>query len=406
LEKGGVGVHTGKGGYIQELLPIAVRCVLAIFFVLPTLPAAAGNDGVMRIGGTLSLAGKYREPSIMIRDAYNLWVQQVNRRGGLLGRRVELILYNDQSREDFVRQFYHKLLEEDRVDLLLSPYGSPLTLVASEVSEAHGYVMIACAAAAEMLWERGYHYLFGVYATASRYFIGLLDLMARHGQSSVAILYENSPFHRNIAAGAENWAGRFRLKVPWRRGFNDADTELQAAVKELKGLMPSPDGFIVSAYPPACYRLLDIMKAEQYRPRVLAMTIAPIHPDFHRRVSAAAEMVFAPSQWEPDERIPFPGTKAFVQEFKTLNGGMPSYHAGSAYAACEILEKAVTRTASLEQKKLRDYIASSDTVTVIGRFKVDSRGMQIGHNPILIQWQDGRKEIVYPTKMQTAKPRF
>jgi branched-chain amino acid transport system substrate-binding protein len=70
------------------------------------------------------------------------------------------------------------------------------------------------------------------------------------------------------------------------------------------------------------------------------------------------------------------------------------------------LEKAVTQIRSLDHRKLRDYILSLDTVTVIGRFRVDSAGMQTGHNPILIQWQDGKKEIVYPTSMQTAPPRF
>lgn len=342
----------------------------------------------------------------MIRNAYSLWAAQINSRGGLLGRKVELVIYDDQSREDLVRHYYKQLLEEDKVDLLLSPYGTPLTMVASEVSEAHSHVMIACAAAAEALWDRGYRYLFGIYATACRYFIGLLDLMARQGYHSVALLYEDSAFHSSVADGAQQWAERFHLKVPVRRGFHEGSEDLRAAIAQLKALEPPPDGLIVSAYPPESYRLLDIMAADQYRPSVLAMTIAPIHPDFCRRVGPAADKVLAPSQWEPDERIPFPGTRAFVREFKAFSGVMPSYHAGSAYAACEIIERAVTQTNSLDQKKLRDLVATLDTVTVIGRFKVDSRGMQIGHNPIIIQWQKGVKEIVYPTKMQTANPLF
>lgn len=342
----------------------------------------------------------------MIRNGYSLWARQINSRGGLMGRKVELVIYDDESREDLVGHYYRKLLEEDRVDLLLSPYGSPLTRVASEVSEARGYVMIACAAAAEALWDRDHRYLFGVYATAFRYFIGLLDLMARQGYHSVALLFEQSPFHLSVADGAELWAKRFHLKVSMKRGFNAGGSDLRAAVEELRELKSAPDGVIVSAYPPESYRLLDMMNTDKYRPPVLAMTIVPIHPDFRQRVGPMAEKVFAPSQWEPDERIPFPGTKTFIHEFKVFSGGMPSYHAGSAFAACEIFERAVTHTASLDQKKLRDFIASLDTVTVIGRFKVDSRGMQIGHNPIIIQWQDGVKEIVYPTKMQTAAPRF
>jgi branched-chain amino acid transport system substrate-binding protein len=370
------------------------------------LAAPMGFAAPIRIGASLSLEGKYKENSEMIRDAYQLWARRVNRQGGLLGRQVELIFYDDHSREDLVRENYRKLIETDHVDLLLSPYGSPLTLAASEISEAHKYVMVACSASAKALWERGYHYLFGIYATADRYFVGLLDLMAQQGYHTVAILHENNVFNLDIASGIVDWARRFRMTVAWNRGFNDAQADLPQAIQDLKKLRPTPDGLIVSAYVPACYRVLDLLKTQGYRPPVLAMTIAPVYPEFYKRTGPMGENVFAASQWEPDQRIPFPGTKEFIQEFNSLYGLMPSYHAGSAYATCEVMARAVSKAGSLDQTRLRDIIASLDTVTVIGRFKVDSRGMQIGHNPILIQWQDGRKEIVYPIKMQTAKPRF
>jgi len=139
---------------------------------------------------------------------------------------------------------------------------------------------------------------------------------------------------------------------------------------------------------------------------VIAQTIAPIHPDFLKNAGPAAEGVFGPSQWEPDDRVPFPGTRQFIHDFELENGLKPSYHAAAAYTACQIMEKAVTSTGTLDQETIRNFIASMDSVLVIGRFKVDSRGMQIGHNPFLIQWQDGEKKIVYPRKLQTAAPRF
>jgi len=95
-----------------------------------------------------------------------------------------------------------------------------------------------------------------------------------------------------------------------------------------------------------------------------------------------------------------------VNAFSRFSGKIPSYHAGSAYAACQLIADAVRYTGSLDNSKLRNYIAALDTVTVIGRFKVDHDGKQIEHNPIIIQWQHGRKEIVWPSKMQTAPALF
>jgi branched-chain amino acid transport system substrate-binding protein len=136
------------------------------------------------------------------------------------------------------------------------------------------------------------------------------------------------------------------------------------------------------------------------------MTITPAHPLFALRVRNLAEGVFAPSHWEPIKKIPYPGTREFIEAFRPFAHMEPSYHAASAFAACQIIAQAVEATGGLDQQKLRDYIAALDTVSIIGRFKVDSTGRQIGHSPLLIQWQGGKKEIVFPEKMKTAEPIF
>jgi len=358
----------------------------------------------VRIGATVSLEGKYSEPSAMIQGGYKLWESQVNKRGGLLGRPVQLILYDDKSDEKLVSRLYEKLIKEDKVDLILSPYGTPLTLMASEVSEKHGYLMLVSGASGEKIWERGYKNVFGMYATANRYFIGLLDLMARNGLKSVAVLYENSSFNIDVAAGIDSWAKRFGLKVVFSKGYKSGKTDLPGLLSEARAV--NPDGIMLSAYPADGYLLLHSMEEAKYRPKVVGITIAPSYPDFQKIAGNMAEGVFGPSQWEPDERIPFPGTKNFISDYKSFTDILPSYHAGSSYASCQIIEKAIIKNNSFDQKKIRDFISSLDTVTVIGRFKVDHTGKQIGHNPILIQWQNGKKHIVYPTKMQTSPPKF
>jgi branched-chain amino acid transport system substrate-binding protein len=365
-------------------------------------PAHAEKMNPVKVGGTVSMEGKYRETSLMIQGSYKLWEQQVNSRGGLLGRPVKLILYDDKSRKDLVRTHYETLVREDRVDLVLSPYGTPLTLIASEVTESHGKIMLACAASGEKIWERGHRFVFGVYALAKRYFIGILDLLARNGLDDIGLLYENTVFNRDVAEGARKWANRFGLKTVADLEFNDGKSEMPGLLTKVRAV--DPDALLLSAYPPDGYRLLHVMRKAAYRPRVVGMTIAPVHPDFYKRAGGDGEGVFGPSQWEADERIPFPGTKQFIKDFRNFTRKIPSYHGGSAYAACQILERAVRHNGSLDQEKIRDFVKSLDTVTVIGRFKVDTKGKQVGHNPITIQWQKGKKEIVYPTKMQTAVP--
>lgn len=375
--------------------------IVISFFHCHPVDAAEGLP--LRIGATISLEGQYKEPSLMIQKAFRLWEHEVNQKGGLLGRKVELILYDDKSQVSNVKALYRKLIEEDRVDFVFSPYGTPLTLAASEISENHKLLMLACAASGELIWERGFKYVFGVYALANRYFIGLLDLMARKGYEDVSLVFnEASPFNVGVAEGVKKWAKRFKITVVHEKRYRNGKEELPAIVSHLKAA--DTGQLIISAYPPDCYHILELMQKMNYKPQVLGMTIAPIHPDFWKKASGMANRVFGPSQWEPDERIPFPGTKKFVSAFESFAGATPSYHAGSAYAACQLYEKAINQTQSLENEKIRNFISSLDTVTVIGRFKVNPEGKQIGHNPIMIQWQNGKKEIVWPSKMQTAEP--
>jgi len=362
-------------------------------------------EAPIKIGATVSLEGPYKEPSLMIQKAYQLWAHEVNQQGGLLGRQVKLILYDDKSQKERTKTLYHQLIEKDRVELVLSPYGTPLTLVASEVSEQHKLLMLACAASGEVIWERDFEYILGVYALANRYFIGLLDMMARQGIDTVSIVYNKaSPFNVDVATGSKKWARRFKISVLHEKSYQDGEKELPGIVSKLKAA--GANQIIVSAYPPDCYQTLDLMRQLDFHPRVLAMTIAPIHPDFAKKAGPMADRVFGPSQWEPNERVPFPGTKEFVNAFSKFSGKIPSYHAGSAYAACQLVTEAIRFTGSLDNGKLRNYIAALDTVTVIGRFKVDLNGKQVGHNPIIIQWQQGKKEIVWPYKMQTAPALF
>lgn len=378
-----------------------IALLLIVFFI------SIGNvnaEDVIYIGATLSLTGEYVEPARMILNSYRLWEKEVNTSGGLLGRQVELIVIDDKSRADTANKGYRHLVKEREVDLVLSPYSTPLTLAASEITEPNRYVLIACGASGEILWNRGYSYLFGMYAMARRYFIGFLDVIAREGLDTVSIIYETNTFNRDAAEGARYWAEMMGVTVVQADGFDPEENVLNDIVIKIQQI--KPHSVIICSYPPAGYTFLKRLKQATFKPEALAMTITPVHPSFYEQAGSIANNVFAPSQWEPIERIPFPGTKQFIKDFSEFTGTDPSYHAGSAYAACQILEKAVESIGSMDHEKIRSYIASLDTVTVIGRFKVDETGKQVGHNPILIQWQDGKKEIVYPSHMRTANPRF
>ena len=381
------------------MFKIALQSLFLVVAVLQANP-----DPQLKIGVSLSLTGEFRETAGMMLQGYRLWEKDVNARGGLLGRQVLLVVEDDQSKPEKARAIYERYAVKREVDLVLSPYGTPITLAVSEVTEKAGYVLITAGAAAESIWSRGMRFVFGIYAPAERFFIGFLDLLARKGFESVLLVREIGVFHQDAAAGIRKWAANLGLVLAGDIVFDPAHVDYGVLASQIQAA--NPKAMILSTYPDPGYALLEAFSARRYRPDALALAIVAIHPDFHKKVGPIGEGIFAPSQWEPVERLPFPGTKEYMEAFTALTGTPPAYHATSAFSSCQILERAVRAVGSLDQARIRDYISSLDTVTVLGRFKVDPTGLQIGHNTITIQWQDGRKVIVYPPQMRTAAPRF
>ncbi len=358
----------------------------------------------IRIGATVSLEGRYSRLSQMVKNGYELWAEEVNGRGGILGRKVELIFYDDKSNVELVGPLYEKLITEDRVDMILSPYGSTLTMRATEVTEKHKYVMLAASASSRKIWASGFEYVFGIYSTADRYFIGFLDLVAREKMKNVGVIFSNTTFNISAANGVKNWAAMFGLDVAFSRSYDNFEQELPGIVEQVRNA--GVESLVFCGYPPECYYFLKLLEKKNFRPAGLALTIVPALPDFYEKAGPIAEGIFGPSQWEADERLPFPGTSKFIKNFVLRNGEKPSYHACSSYSAVQILEKAILHAGTVDQEKIRKYVAGLDTVSIMGRFKVDGDGRQIGHNAILIQWQNTVKEIVYPNKMRTAPALF
>lgn len=373
--------------------------VLAALLLLTAGMRPAAAQEPIRVAATLSLTGQFRGPSWMMKEAYELWAEEVNRDGGILGRPVELTIVDDESSPTRVAEAYLRFVASD-VDVVLSPYGTPNTLAAAAVTEPAGYVLLAAASSSDAVWSQGYERVFGMYALARRYFIGFLDLLARQGYRTVAIVHEANEFNRDAAEGAAEWAQSFGLDVLAVLSLDDV------AIAEVVRNARQSDGLVVAGYPDAGYAIVNALKEAGVKPPGLAMTIIPVHPRFYDRVGPFAEGIFAPSQWEPDERIPYPGAGRFVAAFTSRAGVAPSYHAGAAYAACQVLQMAIESTGKIDHARMAAYIASLDTVTIIGRFKTDATGRQVGHNSIIIQWQNGRKEIVYPRSLRTAPARF
>ena len=214
---------------------IRLACVFLVSMAMMHLSDRGFASEPIRIGISLGLTGQYQQPAAMHKRAYELWRDEVNARGGIMGRTVELVILDDNSDPELAKKIYTEFVSAGSVDHIFAPYSSQLTGAVAPIVDAAGFPMLAPGAAADELWSKGYRNVFGILTQASRYTQGMLRLAHDAGFTTVAILYADDSFPEGIAGGTRKWAPYLKLKVLVDAGFAKDLSDLTNVVRKAQG---------------------------------------------------------------------------------------------------------------------------------------------------------------------------
>jgi branched-chain amino acid transport system substrate-binding protein len=369
-----------------------------------TLPVAA--QGPIRIGASLSLTGTYAKPGKYQQEGYQLCSKDLNAKGGLLGRKVEFVVYDDQSMPATGVRLYEKLITDDKVDAVMGPYSSPITEAVANVTEKYKKVMVSPLAATTSIFKRPpdkkRHYIFMVISPAEGYLEGLVDLAAKRGLKTIAILNEDTLFTKASASGTADAAKAKGLQVVFQEAYPKGNQDFSALLTKVKA--KNPDVVAASTYFDDAVAITRQMRELDVNPRMFGVTVGGDLPEFYELLKQNAEYIYAATQWEP--MLPYPGQKDFLEAYKKEFGREPAYHAAAGYAGCLTYGEAVKRAGTLDSDRVRDQLLKLEMRTMFGDYKVDEDGFQIAHKMVLFQWQDGKKVTVWPDELASGKLRF
>jgi len=376
--------------------------VLFSVLVIGALPSMAQQP--IRIGVSLSITGKqYSVQGGYGREGYLLCQKHVNAQGGVLGRPVEFVIYDDGSDEKTAVRLYEKLLAEDKVDAVLGPYVSAITDAVADVTEKHRKLMIAPMAATTSIWEKGRRYLIMMFAPVEGLSEGLLDLAARNGLKRLAVIKLDGLVANAAAKGASELAKRNGLELVFSETYANVTTDFSDLLNKVKAT--KPDVLVA-----ASIRLQDLvtitrqMREVGLNVRMFSAVPYGLLPDYYRQLGKEAEFVYSGSFWETG--LAYPGNREFVAAYEKEFNRTPAVQSAGAYAGCQLLAEMVRRTRSLDSDRLREALLTLKTKTIVGDFAVDERGFQIAHRAITIQWQDGKQVVVWPEELASGKVRF
>ena len=393
-------------------IPALVAVVFTALGVLGT-PLFAAAQGPIRIGASLSLTGSYAKLGKNQHEGYQLCQKELNAKGGLLGRKIDLVVYDDQSLPPTGVRLYEKLITEDKVDAVMGPYSSAITEAVVNVTEKYKKVMVAPLAATTSIFKKEprRRYVFMIVSPAEIYLEGLIDIAAKRGLKTIAILNEDTLFPKSSAVGTAEVAKKRGLSVVLQEAYPKGNQDFTAVLLKIKSL--NPDVIAAATYFDDAVAITRQMKEQNVNPKMFGVTVGGDVPEFYDILKPKdaksskgnlAEYIYGSTQWE--DTLPYAGNREFFETYKREFNHEPSYHSVAGYSGCLVYAEAVKRAGTLDSERVRDQLLKLELRTVFGDFKVDPDGFQLAHKAVLLQWQDGRKVTVWPDDLAQGKPIF
>lgn len=375
--------------------PFRSAALALLLAILPSTPSQAQQQ--MTVGAALPLTGILADLAADFRKGLVLWQEEVNAAGGLLGRRVELQIVDDASESSAAGRLYEQLIR-DKADVLVGPFGSAASLGAAAAAERGRRVLINATGAARVVHRASYRYVFQVPAPLGSYGTGALVLAREMGLQKLVILAREDPNSRESASRAREEAlaaglvpGEVEVHARGNQEFAPQVSRARAA---------GAQAWIAFGHAQDAAEMVKSFRRLGYAP-TLFVAQGAAEPDFIVRVGQDAEGAIGISTYE--RRAATRGNAEFAAAFAKKWSSEAGPAAAEGYAAGKVLEAAAARAGTLEQEKLREALGAVELQTVLGGYKVDRNGTQQAAQPLLLQVQRGRREIVWPAALATAK---
>ena len=378
-----------------------IYAVTIWFLILPLLSGISHAADTIRVGTTQPLTGKFSEFGEEQLRGLQMWVHDINARGALLGKTVELVHYDDYSEPDRSAILYRQLIEKDKVDLLIGPYSSDTTLVASTIAEKHNFPMVASAASAEKIWQRGYRNIFGTDTPAANYMYVAIAAAQANGAKTFDLISSDSEFSKDVADGVRKEIASRGLTLLLDEVYQLDQVDFTALAKKLgdsKG-----DVLLGATYLHDSLAISRALKAigGKVSKDMVALTVGPALRAFGDEMGPAAEGIVGVVQWL--RSVHKPGAQDFAYRYRLKYGNNPGVHAAIGYSAGQVMEAAVRLAGSLNKDAVRIQLKTMTFHSLFGEYRVDKTGRQVGKRNFLLQWQDDRRRLVAPADVADRK---
>ena len=407
---------------ISRLALSAVAATL-LFTTAPAKAQAPAKEPI-KIGLGMSMTGPLSANGKSSLLAMKIWEDDVNAKGGLLGRPVKLIYYDDQSKPDTVPGIYAKLMDIDKVDLVVSGYASTqiaaamplviqkkklfISLFGTGVNEKFDYPryfsMIPNGPTPKPAFTRG--------------FFKVAEVQKPKPQT-IAIAMADAEFGRNACEGAEENAKKSGFKIVYNKTYPPSTTDFSPIVRAIQAL--NPDLLVICSYPLDTVGMVTAMKEVGFKPKMWGGAMVGLQATvFKTKLGPLLNGVVNFETWLPVKSMEFPGSLELLKKYQARAGAegvdpLGYYMPVWAYAYLQVLGDSIAATKSLNDDKLADHLRKTTFKTVVGDVKFGKQGEWAVERTMAAQFQNikgntiddvrdlSKEVIIYPPQFKSGE---
>lgn len=365
---------------------------------------ATAQNQVIRIGYSIAQTGALASSTPVQSQAYTLWGEQINARGGLeianLGKRkIEFVVYDDQSQGSKAAQAYERLINTDRVDLLLAPYSSPMHLGALPIIERFRRPLIANTIGTTAARDAHSKYMFFTQALPDMWGTEVVNLIKSVGSKRIAVSMAQSPFcieFRKAAVPALQKAG---LEIVFNQEYAADIKDMTPLLSGIKAA--NPDFLLAITFLNDAVPMLTQARELGLKVDYFFELLGPAQPSFVSRFADNANGIISVGFWSRHAKTT--GSAEFFDGYvRRWNMNPDDKDSSIAYITCQVLEQAVKK-AGLDPENLRAELSGGTFDTMMGTVKYNEQNVNTGASPGFIQLQNGINEVAWPSEQASAK---
>jgi branched-chain amino acid transport system substrate-binding protein len=404
----------------RDVMSVFAGLVLAAFAIV--VPARAADP--IKIGLSMSQTGGLAGGGKSALLALEIWKDEINAKGGLLGRPVQLIYYDDQSNPALVPGIYTKLLDVDKVDLVISSYATNQIAPAMPIVMARNLVFMALFGTGvndNFNYDKYFQILPNGKETRLAPSLGFLEtaMTMEPKPKTIALAAADAEFAQTVVAGARETIARLGLKIVYDRSYPPSTVDYAPIVRAIQAA--NPDVVFVASYPPDSVGIVRAaneigLKPKMFGGGMVGLAFTPIK----QQLGPLLNGIVAYDVYAPEPTMKFPGIDEFLKRYQERAAGtgvdpighfLPPY----AYAEMQILSQAVTAVGTLDQAKIGATIHATKFSTIVGDVKFAENGEWEKSRVLFIQYQNvdgsgidqfrgpGRQVILYPPELKSGK---